>query len=91
MTIMHMDVSAVRAVQRGLEEAAGQIEHQLAILRRNNQGLFDDWVANSASEYHTQFSELEARLTRIAQGLEEISSELSSEIAIWESTDRTFG
>lgn len=91
MTMMHMDVSAVRAVQRGLEEAAGQIERQLTILRRNNQGLYDDWVANSANEYHIQFSELEARLTRIARGLEEISSELSSEIAIWESTDRTFG
>lgn len=91
MTIMHMDVSAVRAVQRGLEEAASQIERQLTILRRNNQGLYDDWVANSANEYHTQFSDFEARLTSIARGLEEISSELSSEIAIWESTDRTFG
>lgn len=91
MNIMHMDVSAVRAVQRGLEVAASRIEQRLAALRRNNQGLYDAWVANSAIEYHDQFSELEARLTRVARGLEEISSELSTEIAIWQSTDKTFG
>jgi uncharacterized protein YukE len=91
MTTMHMDVSGVRAVQRGLEVAASRIEQQIAVLRRNNQGLYDDWIANSANEYHAQFSELEAQLIQIARGLEEISSELSTEIAIWESVDRTFG
>jgi len=91
MTTMHMEVSGVRAVQRGLEVAASRIEQQLAILRRNNQGLYDAWIANSANEYQAQFSELEAQFTRIARGLEEISSELSTEIAIWESVDKTFG
>lgn len=92
MTTLYMDVSAMRAIQRELEKAASQIESQLVLLRRNNQALHQNtWIANSANQYHAQFSELTARLSNIAKGLRATSSELSAEIARWESMDKTFG
>lgn len=87
-----MDVPAMRAIQRELERAASDIQSQLTILRRNNQALdHNNWVANSANQYHAEFSQLTARLSKIAQNLNAVSAGLAAEIAHWESMDKTFG
>lgn len=92
MTTLYMDVSAMRAIQRELEKAAREIERQLVLLRRDNQILHQNtWIANSANQYHAQFSDLTARLNNIAKDLQATSSEISAEIAHWESMDKKFG
>jgi uncharacterized protein YukE len=92
MTTLYMDVSAMRAIQRELEKAAREIERQLVLLRRDNQILHQNtWIANSANQYHAQFSDLTARLNNIAKDLQATSSEISAEIAHWENMDKKFG
>lgn len=92
MTTLYMDVSTMRAIQRELEKVASQIERQLVLLRRDSQTLHQNtWIANSANQYHAQFSDRTARLSNIAKGLQAISAEISAEIARWESMDKSFG
>lgn len=91
MTTLYMDIIAMRKIRRDLEEMRGQIQNRIQTLRRINQGLNNDWVGNSANEYLNRFNQIDARLAKISQRMDDIASELSVEIANWESIDRKFG
>lgn len=91
MTTIHMEIQGVQRVRRELESAERQIQDQLNALRRLNQGLSGEWIANSASEYISMFHELESRLTTIKDRLDELSGGLAGEIVRYQQIDRDLG
>ena len=91
MTTVHMDIEAVRRIQHDLEDAREQIQDRLRPLKRINQNLHADWIATSANEYASYFNDIESRLSRITDRLDEIASGLSAEIANYENMDKKLG
>lgn len=91
MTEIHMDMSGVQQVRQGLSEVRTRIRDRIQQLRSVNQNLNSDWISNSADEYLEYYQEVESRLTRIADQIENLSSALRYEIYNFEEMDRTFG
>jgi len=87
MTTIHMDVEAMRRIQNDLMEIQGQIQNKVLALRRNYHGLPNIWVGNSANEYFDHYSEFDSNVINIVERIGEITSELSVEIANYESMD----
>lgn len=91
MTILHMDVDAMRRIQRSLVDIQAKLRERSTALRRNYQGLPNHWMGNSANEYFDYYAEFDSHINSILAQLGEIASELSVEIANYESLDKGFG
>ncbi len=91
MTVLHMDVDAMLRAQRSLLDIQSKIRARSEALRRANQGLPHDWIGNSANEYFDYYAEFDSHINSIVAQLGEIASELSVEIATYESLDDGFG
>lgn len=91
MTTLHMDTNAMRRIQRSLADIESKIQNRVQSLRRNSQGLSYHWVGNSANEYFDYYAELDGNINRIMRRLDEVASDLSVEIAKYESLDDGLG
>jgi WXG100 family type VII secretion target len=91
MTTIHMDIDAMLQIQHSLVEIQGQIQSRVLALRRNYQGLPHNWMGHSANEYFDYYTEFDGNVTAIVERLGDIASELSAEIANWESMDNGLG
>ncbi|MFZ5858009.1 MAG: WXG100 family type VII secretion target [Chloroflexota bacterium] len=91
MTTLHMDIDAMLRIQHSLLDIQGKIRDRSQALRRNYQGLPHHWIGNSANEYFDYYNEFDGQITTIVERLGEIASELSVEIANYESLDDGFG
>ncbi|OQY90411.1 MAG: hypothetical protein B6D38_03720 [Anaerolineae bacterium UTCFX1] len=91
MTTLHMDVDAMLRAQRNLLDIQSKIRERSEALRRNCQGLPTHWIGNSANEYFDYYTEFDSHVNSIVAQLGEIASELSVEIANYESLDKGFG
>lgn len=91
MTTLHMDIEAMLRVQRSLVEIQSKIQERVQALRRNYQGLPQHWVGPSANEYFDYYTEFDGNVSSIVERLGDIASELSVEIANYESLDNGLG
>ncbi|MCG3146419.1 MAG: WXG100 family type VII secretion target [Anaerolineales bacterium] len=91
MTTLHMDIEAMLRVQRGILDIQTKIRERVQALRSNYQGLPPHWMSNSANEYFDHYAEFDGNINTIVERLGEIASELSVEIAHYESLDKGFG
>jgi len=91
MTTLHMDIEAMLRIQSSLVDIQSEIQERVQALRRNYQGLPQHWMGNSANEYFDYYTEFDGQITTIVERLGEIASELSVEIANYESLDNGFG
>jgi uncharacterized protein YukE len=86
-----MDIDAMLRIQHSLLDIQAKIRGRVDALRRNNQGLPHNWMGNSANEYFDYYAEFDGQINTIVERLGEIASELSVEIANYESLDKGFG
>lgn len=91
MTTLHMDIEAMLRVQRSLVDIQSKIQERVQALRRNYQGLPHNWVGHSANEYFDYYTEFDGNVSSIVERLGDIASELSVEIANYESLDNGLG
>ncbi len=91
MTTIHMDIEAMRRIQNDLNDIQGHIQNKLQALRRNYQGLPDSWISNSANEYFDYYTEFDGNVKKIMDKISDIASELSAEIANYETMDKGLG
>jgi len=91
MSTIHMDIEAMLQVQRNLLEIQSSILRRVEALRRNCQELPLHWMGNSANEFFDYYAEFDGHINAIVERLGEIASELSVEIANYESMDAGFG
>lgn len=91
MTTLHMDTDAMRRIQHNLVDIQSKIRDRVQALRRNSEELRYNWMGNSANEYFDYYTEFDGNITAIVERLGEIASELSVEIANYESLDEGFG
>lgn len=91
MTTLHMDIEAMLHIQRSLVDIQSKIQERVQALRRNYQELPYNWVSHSANEYFDYYTEFDGNISSIVERLGDIASELSVEIANYESLDEGFG
>ena len=91
MTTIHMDIEAMRRIQNDLNYISGHIQNKLQALRRNHQGLPNNWISNSANEYFDYYAEFEGNVKSIMDKISDIASELSAEVTNYESMDKGLG
>jgi len=90
MTTLHMDIEAMLAVVKKLDEVQNTLNLYSQKMTDYVYGLPPDWQGHSAVEFFDKYETWRSAVTGIASSLGDISERLSGEISTWEAADSKF-
>ena len=89
MPTLHMDVEAIRSVQKQIVTNQSEMENLLTAINSSvetiNQGA---WMGNSAKQFFQMYEGWKSPMNHLLQTLQQMGTRLDSEVRQWEDTAR---